>query len=127
MDISIVGFFCMGTRLSTSLGAFNSSTAWPQFHIELTYICVFRIELISYVFGLVHGYTYVFYGYFDASNAFSLDPVAPPQVSRYNIEKLRKVVRNGPDVHPGANQVNENLYSYNSEPRFFVLFFEASV
>lgn len=27
------------------------------------------------------------------------------QVSRYNIEKLRKVVKNGPDVHPGANQV----------------------
>ncbi|CAM9833807.1 unnamed protein product [Pylaiella littoralis] len=29
----------------------------------------------------------------------------PEMVSRYNIEKLRKVVKNGPDVHPGANQV----------------------
>ncbi|CAN0347602.1 unnamed protein product, partial [Discosporangium mesarthrocarpum] len=29
----------------------------------------------------------------------------PEMVSRYNIEKLRQVVRNGPDVHPGANQI----------------------
>lgn len=29
----------------------------------------------------------------------------PERVSRYNIEKLRARVRNGPDVHPGANQV----------------------
>ncbi|KAL7553153.1 hypothetical protein ACHAWF_018055 [Thalassiosira exigua] len=29
----------------------------------------------------------------------------PEQVSRYNIEKLRERVRNGPDVHPGANLI----------------------
>ncbi|KAL3802193.1 hypothetical protein HJC23_001737 [Cyclotella cryptica] len=37
----------------------------------------------------------------------------PEQVSRYNIEKLRQRVRNGPDVHPGANlirQAGENSF-----------------
>eukprot|EP00956_Cyclotella_meneghiniana_P004281 scaffold5251_cov75-Cyclotella_meneghiniana.AAC.3 len=37
----------------------------------------------------------------------------PEQVSRYNIEKLRERVRNGPDVHPGANlirQAGENSF-----------------
>ena len=29
----------------------------------------------------------------------------PECVSRYNIEKLRVRVRNGPDIHPGANQI----------------------
>lgn len=29
----------------------------------------------------------------------------PERVSRYNIEKLRVRVRNGPDIHPGANQI----------------------
>ncbi len=29
----------------------------------------------------------------------------PEKVNRYNVEKLRKVVLNGPDVHPGANIV----------------------
>jgi len=29
----------------------------------------------------------------------------PEQVSRYNIEKLRERIRNGPDVHPGANLI----------------------
>jgi DNA-directed RNA polymerase III subunit RPC1 len=29
----------------------------------------------------------------------------PERVNRYNIEKLRKCVLNGPDVHPGANMV----------------------
>jgi DNA-directed RNA polymerase III subunit RPC1 len=29
----------------------------------------------------------------------------PERVSRYNIEKLRQRVRNGPDVHPGANLI----------------------
>uniref|UniRef100_A0A7S1BRD5 DNA-directed RNA polymerase subunit n=1 Tax=Corethron hystrix TaxID=216773 RepID=A0A7S1BRD5_9STRA len=29
----------------------------------------------------------------------------PEKVSRYNIEKLRKLVINGPDVHPGANLI----------------------
>lgn len=29
----------------------------------------------------------------------------PEKVSRYNIEKLRVRVRNGPDIHPGANQI----------------------
>jgi len=29
----------------------------------------------------------------------------PELVSRYNIEKLRGRVRNGPDIHPGANQI----------------------
>lgn len=29
----------------------------------------------------------------------------PERVSRYNIEKLRQCVRNGPDVHPGANLI----------------------
>lgn len=33
----------------------------------------------------------------------------PSQVSRYNIEKLRRVVKNGPDVHPGANQARNGL------------------
>lgn len=37
----------------------------------------------------------------------------PETVSRYNIEKLRERVRNGPDVHPGANlirQAGENSF-----------------
>ena len=37
----------------------------------------------------------------------------PEQVSRYNIEKLRERVLNGPDVHPGANlirQAGENSF-----------------
>lgn len=29
----------------------------------------------------------------------------PERVSRYNIEKLRVRVRNGPEIHPGANQI----------------------
>jgi len=29
----------------------------------------------------------------------------PERVSRYNIEKLRGRVRNGPEIHPGANQI----------------------
>jgi DNA-directed RNA polymerase III subunit RPC1 len=29
----------------------------------------------------------------------------PEKVSRYNIEKLRVRVRNGPEIHPGANQI----------------------
>ena len=29
----------------------------------------------------------------------------PERVNRYNIDKLRKLVLNGPDVHPGANFV----------------------
>jgi DNA-directed RNA polymerase III subunit RPC1 len=29
----------------------------------------------------------------------------PERVNRYNIEKLRRCVRNGPEVHPGANMV----------------------
>jgi len=29
----------------------------------------------------------------------------PERVSRFNIEKLRELVRNGPDVHPGANLI----------------------
>jgi DNA-directed RNA polymerase III subunit RPC1 len=29
----------------------------------------------------------------------------PERVNRYNIERLRKLIRNGPDVHPGANFV----------------------
>ena len=29
----------------------------------------------------------------------------PEMVSRYNIEKLRGRVRNGPEIHPGANQI----------------------
>jgi len=29
----------------------------------------------------------------------------PDRVTRYNIEVLRKLVRNGPDIHPGANFV----------------------
>lgn len=29
----------------------------------------------------------------------------PERVSRYNIEKLRVLVRNGPDIHPGANMI----------------------
>ena len=29
----------------------------------------------------------------------------PARVSRYNIEELRQCVRNGPDVHPGANLI----------------------
>jgi len=29
----------------------------------------------------------------------------PEKVSRYNIEKLWVRVRNGPDIHPGANQI----------------------
>jgi DNA-directed RNA polymerase III subunit RPC1 len=29
----------------------------------------------------------------------------PERVSRYNIEKLRVRIRNGPEIHPGANQV----------------------
>ncbi|KAJ1678800.1 DNA-directed RNA polymerase III subunit C1 (rpo31), partial [Spiromyces aspiralis] len=29
----------------------------------------------------------------------------PDRVTRYNIEKMRQLVRNGPDVHPGANYV----------------------
>ena len=29
----------------------------------------------------------------------------PERVSRYNIEKLRSRIRNGPDIHPGANQI----------------------
>lgn len=48
-----------------------------------------------------------FYARFDASNARVHNFGRECQVSRYNIEKLRKVVRNGPEVHPGANQVNE--------------------
>lgn len=31
----------------------------------------------------------------------------PEQVSQYNIEKLRERVRNGPDVHPGANLIRQ--------------------
>lgn len=30
------------------------------------------------------------------------------QVSRYNIDKLRERVRNGPDVHPGANLIRSS-------------------
>lgn len=29
----------------------------------------------------------------------------PEQVTRYNIDKLRQCVRNGPDIHPGANLI----------------------
>jgi DNA-directed RNA polymerase III subunit RPC1 len=29
----------------------------------------------------------------------------PDRVTQYNIEVLRKLIRNGPDVHPGANFV----------------------
>jgi len=29
----------------------------------------------------------------------------PEKVNRYNIDKLRKLIRNGPDVHPGANLI----------------------
>jgi len=32
----------------------------------------------------------------------------PDRVNRYNIEKLRILVRNGPEVHPGANFVEIN-------------------
>jgi DNA-directed RNA polymerase III subunit RPC1 len=31
----------------------------------------------------------------------------PDRVSRYNIEALRRLVRNGPNVHPGANYVRD--------------------
>jgi DNA-directed RNA polymerase III subunit RPC1 len=31
----------------------------------------------------------------------------PERVTRYNIEKLRKCIKNGPDVHPGANFVTK--------------------
>lgn len=29
----------------------------------------------------------------------------PEKVNRYNLDKLRQRVRNGPDIHPGANQI----------------------
>ncbi len=29
----------------------------------------------------------------------------PERANRYNIEKLRGLIRNGPDIHPGANFV----------------------
>lgn len=29
----------------------------------------------------------------------------PERVNQYNIEKMKKLVKNGPDVHPGANFV----------------------
>jgi DNA-directed RNA polymerase III subunit RPC1 len=29
----------------------------------------------------------------------------PERVNRYNIEVLKKLVRNGPELHPGANFV----------------------
>ena len=38
----------------------------------------------------------------------------PERVSKYNIEKLRDRVRNGPDVHPGANLIRmsgENAFN----------------
>ena len=31
--------------------------------------------------------------------------ISPPPTIRYNIERMRKCVQNGPDVHPGANMV----------------------
>ena len=31
--------------------------------------------------------------------------ISPPRIIRYNIERMRKCVQNGPDVHPGANMV----------------------
>lgn len=34
----------------------------------------------------------------------------PERVNRYNIERLRKAVLNGPEVHPGANIVRSGLY-----------------
>jgi DNA-directed RNA polymerase III subunit RPC1 len=38
----------------------------------------------------------------------------PDRVNRYNIEVLRKLVRNGPENHPGANFV-EIKQSYNGD------------
>jgi len=32
----------------------------------------------------------------------------PEKVSRYNIEKMRKCVINGPDIHPGANNIRSS-------------------
>ena len=45
----------------------------------------------------------------------------PDVVNRYNIEKLRQLVKNGSNVHPGANTVtinNENGQSHSFSLRY---------
>src|SRR5690606_31547466 len=39
----------------------------------------------------------------------------PEQVSRYNMDKLKRLIRNGPKVHPGANylQIKGRDYKTN--------------
>ena len=41
----------------------------------------------------------------------------PERVNRYNIDKMRKCVQNGPEIHPGANMVRTGTYvhSYTSD------------
>lgn len=42
-----------------------------------------------------------------AAHYYHLHNTITEKVSRYNIEKLREIVRNGPDVHPGANLIRQ--------------------
>jgi len=42
----------------------------------------------------------------------------PERVSRYNIEKLRVRVRNGPDVHPGANLIRSGQGGFTKSLAF---------
>ena len=49
----------------------------------------------------------------------------PERANRYNIEKLRKLIRNGPDLHPGANFVDVRDSDDNPKtpkPREHVMF-----
>ena len=34
----------------------------------------------------------------------------PERVNRYNIDRMRKCVQNGPEIHPGANMVRTGTY-----------------
>ena len=37
----------------------------------------------------------------------------PERVNRYNIDKMRKCVQNGPEIHPGANMVRTGTYVHS--------------
>jgi DNA-directed RNA polymerase III subunit RPC1 len=50
----------------------------------------------------------------------------PDKVNSHNIDKLRNAIRNGPDVHPGANHVvmgsnGIKKYMVNFETTLFLL------
>ena len=40
------------------------------------------------------------------------DMTYPERVNRYNIEELKRMILNGPDVHPGAQIVRSGVYQY---------------